>query len=148
MEENDLEAKGFQIDDITWLKSKDKSLGRSASLWIWLDSAEAAEWIINNGLVFKQRYIGSIEPCQIKTKRCHRCQGFGHLAWSCKERMRCGHWTGEHDRRECPPAQQQDALTAMGHTQQATRNAEPPPYPTAPNECRITPNAAAKHHEI
>ena len=103
MEENDLSAKGFQINDIAWLKSKDKPLSRSASLGIWFDTAEAAEWAMYNGLVFRQRYIGSIEPYQIKRKRCHRCQRFGHLAWSCKEQMRCGHCAGEHDRRRCPP---------------------------------------------
>jgi hypothetical protein len=73
MEENDLAAKGFYIDDLAWLKRKDVPLGKSASLGMWFDTAEAAEWVINNGLVFGQRYIGSIEPYLIKKKRCHRC---------------------------------------------------------------------------
>jgi hypothetical protein len=30
MEEKDVTAKGYRIDDITWLKSKDKPLGRFA----------------------------------------------------------------------------------------------------------------------
>jgi hypothetical protein len=34
MEENDLATKGYQINNIAWLKSKDKLLGRSASLGI------------------------------------------------------------------------------------------------------------------
>ncbi|KAJ0128623.1 hypothetical protein HZ326_28281 [Fusarium oxysporum f. sp. albedinis] len=45
----------------------------------------------------------SVEAYQIKKKRCHRCQGYGHLAWSCKERARCGHCGGKHERRNCPP---------------------------------------------
>jgi hypothetical protein len=69
MEEKDVTAKGYRIDDIAWLKSKDK-----------LDTAEAAEWVINNGLVFRQRYIDSIVQYQVKEKRCHRCQKMGHLA--------------------------------------------------------------------
>jgi hypothetical protein len=80
MEEKDVTAKGYRIDDIAWLKSKDKPLGRSASLGIRLDTAKAAEWVINNGLVFRQRYIDSIVQYQVKEKRCHRCQKMGHLA--------------------------------------------------------------------
>ena len=76
MEENDLATKSYQINDMAWLKSKDKPLGRSASLGIWLDTAEAVEWVIHNGPVFGQRYIGSIELYQIKKKRCHRCSNF------------------------------------------------------------------------
>ena len=48
MGENDLAEKGFQIKDIAWLK-KDRPLGRSASMGIWLNIPEAAESIINNG---------------------------------------------------------------------------------------------------
>jgi hypothetical protein len=51
MEENDLAAKGYQIDDIAWLKNKEKLLGMSASLGIWFDTPEAAEWLTNNGMV-------------------------------------------------------------------------------------------------
>jgi hypothetical protein len=102
MEENDLAVKGYQIDDIAWLKKKDKLLGKSASLKIWLKTPEAAEWIINNGLIVGQRYIGSIEPYQIKKKRYRKCQGFGHLAWSCREPTKYAHCAGEHDQRDCP----------------------------------------------
>jgi hypothetical protein len=103
MEENSLESRGYQIAEVAWLKKKDKPLGHTASLGVWFDSKEAAEWAINNGLVFGQRFIGSIEPCQVKKKRCHRCLRVGHLAWSCKEEARCGHCAGNHEQRECPP---------------------------------------------
>jgi ribosomal protein S10 len=102
-EENDLLAKGFPVRDIAWLKSKEKPWGRSASLGMWFDTAEAAKWTIDNGLVFGQRYIGSIEAYQLKKKRCHRCQRPGHLAWSCRERRRCGHCAQEHERKDCAP---------------------------------------------
>jgi hypothetical protein len=52
----------------------------------------ATEWMINSGVVFGQRWIGSMEADQIKMKRCykcHRCQAFGYLACSCKEAWRC-----------------------------------------------------------
>lgn len=84
--ENEVASKGYRIEGMAWLKSKDKPWGHTASLGIWLDSAEAAEWVVNNGLVFGQRYIGSVEFHQMKRKRCHWCLGVGHLAWSCREK--------------------------------------------------------------
>jgi hypothetical protein len=123
MDENDLAAKGFRIQDIAWLKAKDKSLGPSASLGVWLDTEVAAQWIIDNGMVFGQRYVGSVEAYQIKKKRCHRCQGYGHLAWSCKERARCGHCAGQHERRNCPPYSAPRCIDCDG------------PHPTGTREC-------------
>jgi hypothetical protein len=101
--ENELNTRGFQISDLAWLKKKDSPLGTSASLAIWFESAEAAEWATRDGLLFGARYIGSIEPYQIQKKRCHRCLTVGHLAWSCKEAIRCKHCAGEHDHKDCPP---------------------------------------------
>ena len=123
MDENELDSKGFKIDDIAWLKKKDKPLGNSASLGIWFDTAEAAEWAINNGLVFAQRYIGSVERYQMKKKRCYRCQRFGHLAWACREGTRCGHCAEEHDRRDCPPGREPKCVDCGGT------------HPTGSREC-------------
>lgn len=81
MEENELTERGFRIEEVAWLKKKDKPLGKFASLGIWFDSAEGADWMLGSGLLVGQRYIGSVERCQIKRKRCFRCQRFGHLAW-------------------------------------------------------------------
>ncbi|THC88818.1 hypothetical protein EYZ11_011735 [Aspergillus tanneri] len=47
-------------------------LGKFASLGIWFDSAEGAEYILNNGLLIGQRYFGSVECREIKKKRKHR----------------------------------------------------------------------------
>ncbi|THC87599.1 hypothetical protein EYZ11_012956 [Aspergillus tanneri] len=68
MEENELTGRGFLVEDIAWLKKKDRPLGRSASMGIWLNSPEAAEWIINNGLLVGQRYIGSVELYRVDQK--------------------------------------------------------------------------------
>ena len=103
MEENDMKTKDFKIDDIRWFKPAEKPLGMMASLGIWFDTAEAAKWTEMNGLVCDQRHIGSVEAYRMEKKRCHRCQKLGHLAWPCKEKTRCKHCSGEHDRRECPP---------------------------------------------
>lgn len=121
MEENDLTAKGYCVDDVAWLKSKDKPLGMSASLGIWFDTPEAAEWIIHNGLIRGQRYIGIVEAYQVRKNRCRRCLGLGHLAWSRKEAMRCRHCGGDHDRRDCPPSTDAkcvdcNGLHPTGHT--------------------------------
>ncbi|KAK9847033.1 hypothetical protein MYU51_021135 [Penicillium brevicompactum] len=81
MDENGPTGQGFQIEEVAWLKRKDKILGKFASLGIWFDSTEGAERILNNGLLVGQRYIGSVEHREIKKKRCFRCQSFRHLAW-------------------------------------------------------------------
>jgi hypothetical protein len=49
MEENDLAAKGFHVDEISWLKRPDKPLGGYASIGIWLSTPDAAEWIMKTG---------------------------------------------------------------------------------------------------
>jgi hypothetical protein len=114
MEDNELAAKGFQVDEIAWLKRPDKPLGVHASMGIWFNTAEAAEWMVNNGLLFGRQYIGSVERYQIKQKRCYRCQRFGHLAWSCHERARCGHCAGEHERQNCTPGTRARCLDCGG----------------------------------
>lgn len=73
VEENDLTEKGFEIEDIVWLKKKDRPLGKSASLGIWLNTPKAVESIINNGLLVGQRYISSVESYRVELKRCHHC---------------------------------------------------------------------------
>jgi hypothetical protein len=127
MNENGLAAKGFKIDDIAWLISKDKMLGRNASLGVWFDTKEAADWAVDNGLVFGQRYVGSVERYQAKKKRCHRCQRVGHLAWSCKEASRCGHCAGDHERRDCPPGSTAKCLECNEQ------------HPTGYRQCKGTP---------
>jgi hypothetical protein len=121
MEENDLAVKGYQIDDIAWLKKKDKLLGKSASLKIWLKTPEAAEWIINNGLIVGQRYIGSIEPYQIKRKDIANVKALA-TSRGPAENPRNTHTALENMINETSPrARTQSVLTAMGRTQQETR---------------------------
>ena len=54
IEENDLSGQGFRIEEVAWLKRKDKPLGKFASLRIWFDSTEGAEYILNNGLLSRR----------------------------------------------------------------------------------------------
>jgi hypothetical protein len=66
MEENDLQERGFRIEDIAWLKKRDKTLGAFGSMGIWLESAEAAQWLLDNGLVIDQHCVGRVEKFEIQ----------------------------------------------------------------------------------
>ena len=86
MEENDFEAKGYQIEDIAWLKSKDKPLGRTASLGIWLYKAEAAEWVVYTMDWPLDR--DTLEALSHTKSRGSDATGAKGLdTWSCKEQM-------------------------------------------------------------
>jgi spermidine/putrescine-binding protein len=47
--------------DITWLKKRSKRLGAFASMGFWFDSLEAAQLMLDKGLLIGQRYIGRVE---------------------------------------------------------------------------------------
>jgi hypothetical protein len=126
MEENDLAGQGYQIEEVAWLKRKDKLLGKFASLGIWFDSPKGAECILNNGLLVGQRYIGSVEHREIKKKRCFRCQRFGHLAWSCKETP--------HERQRCPPGVRARCLDCSGEHPTGDRQCSTPAI-SNPSQC-------------
>lgn len=134
MEDNDLAELNFQIEELAWLKRKDKVLGKFASLGIWFDSAEGAEYILDRGLLVGQRQIGSVERREIKKKRCFRCQRFGHLAWSCKETPRCGHCAGQHERQRCPPGVRARCLDCSGEHPTGDRQC-PNPATSNPSQC-------------
>lgn len=133
--ENDLADRGFRVEDLAWLKKRDKVLGTFASLGIWFDTAEAAQWVVDNGLLVGERYIGSVEPCEIKRKRCFRCQQFGHLAWSCKETPRCGICAGQHERRHCPPGIRARCLDCSGEHPTGDRQCPAPATTSTPAQC-------------
>lgn len=59
-QENNLVGQAPRIEEVAWLKKRDKMLGKLASLGIWFDSVEGTEYILNNGLLVGQRYIGSV----------------------------------------------------------------------------------------
>jgi hypothetical protein len=126
MEDNDLAELNVQIKELAWLKRKDKVLGKFASLGIWFDSVEGAEYILDRGLLVGQRQIGSVERREIKKKRCFRCQRFGHLAWSCKETPRCGHCAGQHERQRCPPGIRARCLDCSGEHPTGDRQCSTP----------------------
>lgn len=54
MDGNELTEWRFRIEDLAWLK-KDKAPGKFASLGIWFNSPEAADWTMENGLFVGRR---------------------------------------------------------------------------------------------
>ena len=126
IEENNLAKHGFHIEDLAWMKAKDKVLGKFASLGIWFDSAEGAEYMLRSGFLVNQHYIPYVERREIKKKRCFRCQRFGHLAWSCKETPRCGHCAGQHERERCPPGVRARCLDCSGEHPTGDRRCSSP----------------------
>jgi hypothetical protein len=73
-QENDLSSKGFHIEEIAWLKKRDSPRGAAASLGIWFDGAEVAQWAIQDDMLFGPRYTGSVEAYKKKERRCYNCQ--------------------------------------------------------------------------
>jgi hypothetical protein len=116
-QENNLSSKGFNIEEIAWLKKKDSPMGATTSLGVWFDSAEAAEWAIQDGMLFGPRYVGSIEAYKKKERLCYNCQALGHEAWCCKQRKRCGHCATEHDKRDCLPGSAAHCVDCNGNHQ-------------------------------
>ena len=94
MIEDDLNELGPQIEEVIWLKKRDKVLGKLASLGIWFDIAEGADLLLDKGFLVGRKFIGSVERYELKRKRCFRCQLFEHFAWSYKETPRCGYCAG------------------------------------------------------
>jgi len=127
MDENCLVSKGFKIEDIAWLKRQEKELGRSATLGIWFDTKEGADWVLYNGLVFGQKYVGSTEAYQTKKKLCHKCARRGHLARTCQEQSRCGFCAGNHERRDCPPGSIAKCLDCEGRHPTGNKQCQGPP---------------------
>lgn len=117
---------GYHIEELAWMKAKDKVLGKFASLGIWFDSAEGAEYMLRSGFLVNQHYIPYVERREIKKKRCFRCQRFGHLAWSCKETPRCGHCAGQHERERCPPGVRARCLDCSGEHPTGDRRCSSP----------------------
>jgi hypothetical protein len=121
--DNDLADHSFHIEELAWMKAKDKALGKFASLGTWFDSPEGVEYKLRKGFLVSGQLITSVERREIKKKRCFRCQRLGHLAWSCKETPRCGHCAGQHERERCPPGVRARCLDCSGE------------HPTGDREC-------------
>ncbi|THC87355.1 hypothetical protein EYZ11_013196 [Aspergillus tanneri] len=129
VEENNMARRGHRISQVAWLKPRDKPIGKHGSLAIWFDTREAAEWTMDNGLLIGQRYIGSLMPYRLKERRCYRCQAFGHLAWACKEKARCGHCAAEHELRHCPSGVRARCLDCSGEHPTNDRSCPNPAKP-------------------
>jgi hypothetical protein len=146
MEENGLENRKYKITEAAWLKRQDKQLGAAATLGVWFESAEAAQWTVNNGLVFGQRFVGSIEHHQFKKKRCYRCSNQATWRGPARRKRDADTVPETTNGRIAHQARHQNASTAMAHTQLETGNVN--------NTRQLSSNAkqptdsTAEHHEI
>lgn len=86
-EERNLENKGYRIAEVVWLKRQDKPLDYTATLGIWFNTIEAAEWATRYGLIAEQRYIGIIETYHIKNRHRYQCLGaeISYVTWVCRD---------------------------------------------------------------
>lgn len=69
--------------------------------WVVECSAPVRNWLCRGDRVYIEW-----NSCRVKdyadVSRCYKCQGYGHVSKYCREKVMCGHCTGEHDTRECP----------------------------------------------
>ncbi|KAI3096012.1 hypothetical protein CBS147333_9648 [Penicillium roqueforti] len=77
VEENEVTERGYQIEEVAWLKKKDKALGKFASLGIWFYSAKGVDWFLNNGLLIGQR---SLRQPTAKAKKAYDCVDWCKIA--------------------------------------------------------------------
>jgi hypothetical protein len=146
--DNDLADHSFHIEELAWMKAKDKALGKFASLGIWFDSQEGVDYMLRKGFLVSGQLITSVERREIKKKRCFRCQRFGHLAWSCKETPRCGHCAGQHERERCPPGVRARCLDCSREHPRAIESAQHHRPPTLADAREESPHPTVEHDEI
>jgi hypothetical protein len=116
-QENNLSSKGFNIEEIAWVK---KTLPWERQHHLGYGSTARKR---RNGRskmacsLGQDTYVGSVEAYKKKERLCYNCQALGHEAWCCKQRKRYGHCPAEHDRRDCPPGSAAHCVDCDGNHQ-------------------------------
>ncbi|KAI0992834.1 hypothetical protein K3495_g15350 [Podosphaera aphanis] len=78
----------------------------SGSVILWIEQAEHADKVIDEGLMWKyENKAAEIFRSGFRTLQCFNCQRYGHVALHCIADSKCGHCAGTHNTRNCPGKQ-------------------------------------------
>ena len=102
LRENSTMHVGLKIGRIAWQKKNYPTDKTHASLIIDMESAEAANELIERGIVIDYD-VHTVAPYSRswEIKQCFKCQGYGHIAQLCRKLTICGHCAGEHPTQDC-----------------------------------------------
>jgi hypothetical protein len=92
----------LRIARVSWPRGIYGSGKVYSSLTIFLASPEAANQVINSGLVES----GEVKMCErfmtgCGLVQCFKCCKYGHIAKTCRAEAQCGHCAGLHETRDC-----------------------------------------------
>jgi len=98
---------GLRIERIAWSRSvaiaKAKGTGKThAGLRVELPTQEAADKIIENGLLFDSELKNAtLYVWDSKPTLCFKCNRFGHITHACRNETKCGHCGNPHNTKDC-----------------------------------------------
>jgi hypothetical protein len=110
-EQNRVLHPGLAVLRVPWPRGLAKSGESFSTLIVFLTTPEAANRVIERGLVeggevkLAERFVVGCGLVQ-----CFKCCGYGHIAKHCRIEARCGHCSGSHKTRACD--QKEAALCA------------------------------------
>jgi len=93
---------GIKIEEVAWL-TRESEKKEHASIVMWVDCAEAANTLIQLGVVHESDIkIVEYYDMGCRMKQCMKCQEYGHLTYGCKNPQRCAHCAQSHRSGQCP----------------------------------------------
>lgn len=98
---------GLRIERIAWSRSvavaKTKGIDKThAGLRVELSTQEAADKIIENGLLFDSELKdATLYVWDSKPTLCFKCNRFGHITHACRNETKCGHCGDPHNTKDC-----------------------------------------------
>ena len=103
LEENEYLHFGLEKANPRWKNAKMLATKGFGSVIIEAASAEAADAMIEHGLIVRTRKVKctKYQP-QWDFKQCFKCKGYGHISNHCAKERRCGRCVGNHFTADCP----------------------------------------------
>ncbi len=141
-------VKGHNVKDVVWLQRRDENHSVRLRRQTYGSSHQRLRGGASSNLTRGQQYAGSVEAYQIKKKRFDRYLGYGHLTWSCREKMRCRHCGGEHGRRDGPRGSKARRADCGGPHSTGEQACKVQPYPPRRNNGEHPAHTPIKHREV